>query len=105
MDAMNFPKYWARGQSGGFAVWHWSDSSEAEARAAAQAKAEKMAAQWKADNLPTDRYGYGNRPMREPVVREMRNAAGELTNAITRNSYGCHVLNSAQALFVDIDFP
>ncbi len=105
MDGMNFPKYWGRGQAKGFAVWRWSDTSEGEAKVAAQAAAEKLAAQWEADNLPTDRYGYGNRPMREPVVREMRNAAGELTNAITRNSYGCHVLNSAQALFVDIDFP
>jgi hypothetical protein len=105
MGGMNFPKFWARGQAGGFAVWRWSDTSEGEAKIAAQAAAEKLMAQFKADNLSQDKYGYGNRPMREPVIREMRNAAGELTNAITRNSYGCHVLNSAQALFVDIDFP
>lgn len=102
---MNFQKFWARGQAGGFSAWRWSDSSEGEAKVAAQAAADKLLAQFEADGLPADRYGYGNRPMREPVVREMRNAAGELVNAITRNSYGCHVLNSAQALFVDVDFP
>ena len=105
MGDMNFPKFWARGQSGGFSVWRWSDTSVDEAKVAAQAAAEKLAAQFEADNLPRDRYGYGTRPMREPVIREIRNAAGELTNAITRNSYGCQVLNSAGAMFVDVDFP
>jgi hypothetical protein len=102
---MNFPKFWARGQVGGFSVWRWSDANVSEAKIAAQAAAEKLAAQFDADNLPRDKYGYGNRPMREPVVREMRDADGELQNAVTRNSYGCHVLNSAGAMFVDIDFP
>jgi hypothetical protein len=43
--------------------------------------------------------------MREPVLREMHNAAGEVTSVVTRNSYGCQVLNSIVALFVDVDFP
>jgi hypothetical protein len=102
---MNFPRFWARGQSGDFSVWRWSDASAEEARAAAQAAAERLAAKFEADEMPEDRYGYGNRPLREPVLREMRNAAGELANAITRNSYGCQVLNSAVGLFVDVDFP
>jgi hypothetical protein len=102
---MNFPKFWARGEAGGFAVWRWSDANVSEAKVAAQAAAEKLLAQFKAHNLPEDKYGYGNRPMREPVIREMRDAAGEVQNAVTRNSYGCQVLNSAGAMFVDIDFP
>jgi hypothetical protein len=96
---MNFPKYWARGQSGSFSVWRWSDVSIEEAKVSAQAAAEKLAAKFEADQLPDERYGYGNRPLREPVLREMRDAA------ITRNSYGCQVLNSAVALFVDVDLP
>jgi hypothetical protein len=32
-------------------------------------------------------------------------SAGQVAHAITRNSYGCQVLNSAHALFVDVDLP
>jgi hypothetical protein len=96
---MNFPKFWARGQSGGFAVWRWSDSSIGEAQVAAQAAAERLAAKFEADEMPDERYGYGNRPLREPVLREMRDTV------VTRNSYGSQVLNSAVGLFVDVDFP
>lgn len=99
---MKFPKFWARGQSGSFTAWRWSDSSPENARIEAFAAAKKLAAQFEADEMP-DKYGYGDRPMREPVLREMRNASGDLVNAVTRNSYGCEVLNSAQALFVDVD--
>jgi hypothetical protein len=101
---MNFPKFWAKGKSGDFAVWHWSDWSIHDARSGAQAAADRLAAQLAAGQL-SNRYGYGDRPMREPVLREMRNAAGEVTSVVTRNSYGCQVLNSAVALFVDVDFP
>lgn len=102
---MNFPKFWAQGKSGGFAVWRWSDTSVSEARESAQAAAERLAGLFEAHNLPDEKYGYGNRPMREPVLKEMRNAAGELSAAVTRNSYGCHVLNTTGALFVDVDLP
>ncbi len=102
---MTFPKFWAKGQSGVFSVWRWSDASVDDAKIAAQTAAERLAAQFKAGELTNDKYGYGDRPMREPVVREMRNAAGEQACVVTRNSYGCQVLNSAVALFVDIDFP
>jgi hypothetical protein len=43
--------------------------------------------------------------LREPVLREIRNGAGELTAVLTRNSYGCLVLNAARAMFVDIALP
>jgi hypothetical protein len=101
---MNFPKFWAKGHSGVFSVWRWSDSSTDEARSGAQAAAEQLAAQFAAGEL-SNAYSYGNRPMREPVLREVRNAAGEVTSVVTRNSYGCQVLNSAVALFVDVDLP
>jgi len=52
------------------------------------------------------RYGYGDgRPLREEVVREFRAAEGTLRAAVTRNSYGCLVLNTADLLFVDVDAP
>ncbi|HEV1288085.1 MAG TPA: hypothetical protein VNU44_22355 [Bryobacteraceae bacterium] len=102
---MRFPRFWAQGKAGVFAVWRWSDTSVQEAKEAAQAAAERLSALFKANNLPNEKYGYGNRPMREPVVKEIRNSAGELAAAVTRNSYGCHVLNTSSALFVDVDLP
>lgn len=45
------------------------------------------------------RYGYGDRLLREPVLEELPGAA------ITRNSYGCDVLNTERVMFVDIDLP
>jgi len=39
------------------------------------------------------------------VLREFRASEGTLRAAITRNSYGCLVLNTADMLFVDVDAP
>jgi hypothetical protein len=102
---MKFPRFWAQGRAGDFSVWRWSDRNEDEAKTAAQQAAQLLAAQFEKNDLPDQRYGYGNRPLREPVLREMRNEAGELVHAITRNSYGCQVMNSAAGLFVDVDLP
>jgi hypothetical protein len=53
---------------------------------------------------PGDGY-YASRPLREPVEGELLDADGTPRALITRNSYGCLVLNTARALFVDIDLP
>ena len=74
---MNFPKFWARGHSGAFSAWRWSDLSVNDASSEAQAAAQKMAAQF-ASGERINKYGYGNRPMREPVLRELRNGDGEV---------------------------
>ena len=84
------------GRSGAFAAWRWSDSSIAEAKRAAQA-AEQLASNFAAGRL-SNSYGYGDRPMREPVLREMRDRLGAVTSAVTRNAYGHQALNSAVAL-------
>lgn len=102
---MNFPKFWAKGQSGDFATWRWSNTSAEEAKIEAQKVAQRLAAQFAAGGKPGERYGYTDRPLREPVLREMRDSSGKLAAVVTRNSYGCQVLNSTDALFVDIDFP
>jgi hypothetical protein len=77
----------------------------AEARTLANQAAEKIAERFANGQLPRDRYGYPDRPLREPVLREYRGVNGELTAAITRNSYGCRVLNAASLMIVDVDFP
>jgi hypothetical protein len=99
---MNFPRYWARGRSGDFSAWRWSHLSYEDALAAANAAAAQLRARFE-ENRPAQRYGYADRPLREPVLHEMRDTAGNLSAVVTRNSYGCDVLNAASAMFVDID--
>jgi hypothetical protein len=102
---MQFPKFWATGKSGSFSTWRWSDNSFAEARALAEEAAHHLEMKFNANGWAAERYGYANRPLREPVLREFRDSAGQVAHVITRNSYGCEVLNSERALFVDIDLP
>jgi hypothetical protein len=102
---MKFPKFWALARSGNFFSWQWSDHSVEEARARANEAARRMEMQFNANGKPGERYGYANRPLREPVLRELLDSAGQVAHVITRNSYGCQVLNSERALFVDVDLP
>lgn len=102
---MNFPPFWARGKSGDFLCWRWSATSLAEAQSLAEQAARQLAERFRAGDFP-ERHGYyPDRPMREPVLREFKNRAGELVAVITRNSYGCQVLNTNHVMFVDIDLP
>lgn len=111
---MNFPRFWAK-QSGSvpggwrgklhFECWGWSNESLTQAEATAREKTERIAQHLRATQRPPDRYAYGNRPLREEVLRTVNAADGSLAAAITRNQYGCLVLNTARAMFVDIDIP
>jgi hypothetical protein len=38
-------------------------------------------------------------------MQEIKDDAGEITAVVTRNSYGCLVLNTVRIMFVDIDLP
>jgi hypothetical protein len=102
---MNFPKFWALGKSGSFQSWRWSDTSQAEAETSAREAAVRIEAAFKATNGRLERYGYGDRPLRELVIGSIDGASGTIVAAVTRNSYGCDVLNTAQAMFVDVDLP
>lgn len=102
---MNFPRFWAKGSYEGFSSWRWSARSLAEAQRLAQEAARNLAERFAAQDLPPRRYAYGDRPLREPVLREVENDSGELAAVITRNSYGCLVLNTARVLFLDVDLP
>lgn len=104
---MNFPKFWAQGTCKNFVAWRWSDLSLEEARRLACEAARQVADLAAAGKLPAPgtHYGYPDRPMREPVLQEFRNAEGELVAAVTRNAYGCLVLNTAMVMFVDVDLP
>ncbi|HTB85121.1 MAG TPA: hypothetical protein VK742_15865 [Candidatus Sulfotelmatobacter sp.] len=106
---MNFPQFWARGQSGGFFAWRWSAKNMADAQALANQAAQQLAERFRslrAGELPPKSGGYyPNRPFCEQILQEIKNPAGEITAVVTRNSYGCQVLNTAKVMFVDIDLP
>lgn len=109
---MHFPRYWVsasatvagnRGEEHSAQCWGWSDRSEDDARARAVQKAERVAQLFAQGTPPKDRYLYGDgRPLREEVI-ETLGGPGEI--AITRNSYGCLIMNASQVMFVDIDLP
>jgi hypothetical protein len=46
-----------------------------------------------------------DRPPREEIVEELKDAAGDTIAMITRNSYGALVLNTRDLMFADVDFP
>jgi hypothetical protein len=102
---MNFPKFWARANVGEVIRWGWSEQSMAEAQSLAQKSAQELAELLRKGDRPSRKGAYyPNRPFREQVLQEIKNDAGEIAAVVTRNSYGCLVLNTARVMFVDIDF-
>ncbi|HSD10260.1 MAG TPA: hypothetical protein VLF14_04700 [Candidatus Binatia bacterium] len=111
---MKFPRYWAKasakatapdGRTLAFACWRGSDVSVDDARTSARMAAEVVAARAAQSGEPPRAYLYGERPMREEVVRELASGDGGLSAVVTRNSFGCLVLNTARVMFVDVDLP
>ena len=112
---MNIPLYWVRataqvpGPSGrrfDLTAWGWSSAGRAEAEQKAHERLASLA-QRVQQGLDFPRgYGYGgDRPLREEILREVRDRDGEITGIVTRNSYGSLVLNTRDAMFVDVDLP
>jgi len=68
---------------------------------------EQLRARIQAGDVPRSTHGgyYPHRPCREQILREFKDSAGDTSAVITRNAYGCQVLNTARAMFVDIDLP
>jgi hypothetical protein len=109
---MKFPAYWARataeetvdGESATFSCWRWSDTSREDARNSALGAAKRIVSRLvRGEEL--SRYPYGQQPLREEVLQRITNERGELTVAVTQNAYGSLVMNTARAMFLDIDFP
>lgn len=106
---MKFARYWANAGSSTtradgaevyLNIWASSDEGQAMAQAEAERRLQRMKERVARGGFEAlQRYGYGDRAMREPVLEEMPGAA------ITRNSYGCEVLNTERVMFVDIDLP
>lgn len=108
---MRIPRYWAReqrevinaqGKKWVLSCCQWSELSLEEAARRARAALEVMA-QKVQSNERLGRYNYSDRPLREEIVEEIKNDRGEVEAMITRNSRGELVLNTARAMFIDID--
>jgi hypothetical protein len=110
---MKIPKYWASrvqvvSQADGpdlrLASWQWSDLSIEEAQQRADLRLASLALKVAAGE-ELNRYGYGERPLREEITQPVTSSAGSEIAVVTRNLYGALVLNTLNAMFIDIDFP
>jgi hypothetical protein len=106
---MKVPHFWAEGRAKDdegafFMCWRWSDVSLEDARNSAVAAAKRILENFKAGQKPK-RYFYGEQPLREEILEEFTGSDGSQRAVITRNSYGCRVLNTADVMFVDLDLP
>lgn len=102
---MYFPRYWTTAKRGDVSAWGWSDESHVQAEGKATERLSRILDRLaRGAKTPVQRYGY-DRPMREEVLREFRAATGTLRAAVTRNSYGCLVLNTTDLMCVDVDAP
>lgn len=107
---MRVARFWARAQveEDGYArgAWGGSDVSLEDAQAIADERAHKMVAEvLAADDPGLHHYEYQRHDLPEPIVQEVRDAAGDRIAAITINRYGANVLNTARLVFVDVDLP
>jgi len=104
---VHFPTYWTTAKDKNLTAWGWSDESLAHAAGHAAERLARIKDWLRRGGKPAlqQRYGYPDRPMREEVLREFRSNNGTLRAAVTRNSYGCLVLNTADLMFVDVDAP
>lgn len=84
--------------------WGWSDTSEADAQAMAEVRADEALAQVLRDAATPRRErktaynGAHGLPIREEVLRRHGDTV------ITRNAYGAECLNTPNVLFADVDF-
>jgi hypothetical protein len=110
---MKIPKYWASrvqvvsqvdGPELRLASWQWSDVSLDEAQQKADLRLASLALKVAAGE-ELNRYGYGERPLREEITQPVSGSAGSEIAVVTRNLYGALVLNTVNAMFIDIDFP
>jgi hypothetical protein len=110
---MHIPRYWARadgeaprpdGDRYALTAWGWSsESREAAARMAAERLGRMIDRARSGADLRA--YPYGVRPLREEILDEVAGEDGEPPALLTRNSYGCTVVNTGGVMFVDVDAP
>jgi hypothetical protein len=90
------------GSSGAVACWRWSNTSLEDAQSQANSRAAELARKFQAGE-PLDRYGYGQRAMREEIIQTIAGDGRPDSAVVTRNAYGALVLNTLRAMFIDVD--
>lgn len=111
---MHIPRVWVKasatekhpdGHAIPVSVWGWGDDDSSARRGAADRLQRVVERLRRGEKFP-DRYAYGNRPLREEILRRIETEKGAGDAAVlTRNSYGAEILNTARLLFLDIDLP
>lgn len=107
---MKIPRYWARAANPSpdgprpheLAAWGWSEQSHADAEAHARQRLAALEERMR-HGLQLPKYAYGRNPLREEIVEQIHSSVDEREAIVTRNSYGCLVVNATRALFVDAD--
>jgi hypothetical protein len=82
--------------------WGWSDVSEEDAREKGRQRVRVIAEKLREGASP-EAYVYADRPLREKILDEWKNSDGVSYALVTLNAYGCQVLNTTAAIFVDVD--
>jgi hypothetical protein len=99
---MRIPKFWARASREGFEAPGWSFTSIAEAKRVAEERVALLVDVLLKRREPQGKYLYGDRPVREPVIETLGDAA-KPEALVTRNAYGALCLNTEDVAFVDVD--
>jgi len=86
-------------------AWGWSESSPGDADVRARERFQSMEQRVSQGLELPKGYGYGSRPVREQILREIQGRGGDVDALLTRNAYGSVVLNAARAMFIDVDAP
>lgn len=107
---MKLVRYWTkstyRPSTGGeFIAWGWSDENLEDAQILADQRAKDICDRFnRGEEL--ERYRcYHDRPLREELIEIIVGPAEEPTVVITRNIYGCRILNTSEMMFIDVDLP
>ena len=106
---MKLCKYWdvaetaapdAAGKTMRLRKWGGSNTSAEDAKRAAKQALDDLVRRVASASFRRDDYSYSMRDVPEQLVQEISATAG-----VTRNGKGCLVLNTADAVFADIDIP
>lgn len=99
---MYFPKFWSKGHWNGFFAWGWSDESQELAKELGDSRAKNIGTLiGQKKIIRSESYGYSKTPLREEILEEIKDE--NIKIIITRNSYGCEVLNTNNVIFIDVD--
>lgn len=111
---MLIPRYWAKAEQSATAPggrhfqlrsWGVSPTSRAEAQTDALERLTAWVRRIEGGQSPEHRYAYGRSVLREELLQEILGPAAESIAIVTRNRYGCRVLNATRVLFLDVDLP